>query len=98
MRFWTREVAGWLLVLIGLYVFSQCYRLLTNENHQILEGGSLTLVGIVVFRGGIHLLKIATAAQVCLEAQQEIEPIPLKNPAPAVGRAAGPGLVGRRTR
>ncbi len=70
MNFWTREFAGWILVVLGLYLFSRCYVLLTGPEHRILEGGILTLVGIMLFRGGIHLLKIATAAHICLEANE----------------------------
>jgi hypothetical protein len=65
MRFWTREVAGWLLIGVGLYVFYQSYR--QFDAHYIVEGGGLAMVGIFIFRGGIHLLKVAVAAQVCLE-------------------------------
>jgi hypothetical protein len=68
MRFWTREVAGWLLIGIGLFAFYKCLEMLTL--HFILEAGPLTLIGIIVFRGGIHLLKVATAAEVCTEARE----------------------------
>ena len=70
MRFWIREVAGWLLVLLGLYIFRQSYNLLTDPGHFLLEGSSLTIMGVIVFRGGIHLLKIAVAAQVCVQATE----------------------------
>ena len=75
MRFWTREFAGWLLIVVGLFVFRQCYVLLTQGEHSyFLEGAALSVVGIIIFRGGIHLLKIAVAAQVCVEAKQALEP------------------------
>jgi hypothetical protein len=67
MNYWTREIAGWLLVLFGLAVFYRAYTLLTDGNHYMIEAGSLTIIGVVVFRGGIHLLKVAVAAQVCAE-------------------------------
>jgi hypothetical protein len=70
MRFWVREIFGWLLVLLGLFVFYTCYALLTNATlNRIIECGPLMVIGIFVFRGGIHLLKIAVAARVCLHAQ-----------------------------
>jgi hypothetical protein len=74
MRFWLREVAGWFFIALGLFVFYRCYLLLTDEEHRIFEGASMTLVGVVIFRGGIHLLKVATAAEVCLQAEQKTEP------------------------
>lgn len=71
MRFWLRELAGWALVIVGLYFFLICLTLLINEPRSYLEAGPLTLIGIIVFRGGIHLLKVAMAARVCLYARDE---------------------------
>src|SRR5260370_2591784 len=65
MRFWLRELAGWVLVLLGLYVFFICLVLLVNEPPRIIQTGPLTLIGIIIFRGGIHLLKVAVGARVC---------------------------------
>ena len=79
MRFWLRELAGWVLVLLGLYVFLICLDILLNRVGPrgpaplLLESGPLTLIGIIIFRGGIHLLKVAVAARVCLIAQTEIK-------------------------
>jgi hypothetical protein len=72
MNFWIREFVGWLLVSLGLFVFYRSYLLLTGPNHYILEGGALTLIGIVLFRGGIHLLKIAVAARICMDAEERL--------------------------
>ena len=95
MRFWTRELVGWLLVIVGLYIFRQCYVLLTHPDHFLLEGSSLTIVGVIVFRGGIHLLKIAVAAQVCVQAQEATRE---KQPPSGPVTARGPGrpLAGSR--
>jgi hypothetical protein len=73
MRFWTRELAGWLLLGLSLYVFYRSSALLTDENHYVLEGGTLTVIGLFIFRGGIQLLRVAVAAQVCAEAQERLE-------------------------
>src|SRR5438105_3031074 len=73
MRFWTRELAGWLLIVVGLFIFRQCYNLLSHPEQFFLQGSALTLIGIIVFRGGIHLLKIAVAAQVCVQANESLE-------------------------
>jgi len=69
MRFWSREITGWFLVGIGLYTFFLCYEFLLRG--QIWEAGPMCVIGIFVFRGGIHLVKVALAARVCLEAQEQ---------------------------
>jgi hypothetical protein len=66
MRFWLRELAGWLLVGLGLLVLYACFALLVNG--YVARGSPLIIVGVFVFRGGIHLLKTAVAARVCLQA------------------------------
>jgi hypothetical protein len=81
MTVWLREIAGWMLMIIGLWLFWECYQMLVpapvklgpdNQIVQppgkILEGAELALVGIIVFRGGIGLLKSALAARVCAPA------------------------------
>jgi hypothetical protein len=59
--YWTREIAGWLLILLGLYFFWQSYNNLMRG--WIFQATPLTFVGFIVFRGGIHVLKVAVAAQ-----------------------------------
>jgi hypothetical protein len=72
MLFWIiRELAGWLLVGLGLFTFLICYALLTQPAPRILEAGPLTVIGIFIFRGGIHLLKVAVAARICLQAHKQ---------------------------
>ncbi len=73
MRYVSREVAGWFLVALGLYLFWRCVPLMTDESHYILEGCAMTLIGVIIFRGGIHLLKIAVAAEVVVDAQRRLE-------------------------
>ncbi len=84
MRYWLRELAGWLLMGLGLFVFFICYAILTNQGPHLLEAGPLTLIGIIIFRGGIHLLKVATAARICLHAQALIAHDEARRPAPRV--------------
>jgi hypothetical protein len=81
MRFWIRELAGWLLIALGIYVFFICYVILVNQGPHLIEAGPLTFIGFIIFRGGIHLLKVATAARICLHAQTEIlrkENVPIR--------------------
>ena len=68
MRFWIREIAGWLLVGLGLFILYICVAILLSDRPRLIEAGPLTLIGIIVFRGGIHLLKVAVAARICTKA------------------------------
>ena len=70
--FYVREVAGWVLMVLGLWLFYQSYAFLMNR--MIVQSGPTVLMGIVVFRGGIHLLKVAVAARVCQQAPVESRP------------------------
>ncbi|HYT94642.1 MAG TPA: hypothetical protein VEL76_38355 [Gemmataceae bacterium] len=71
MRFWLRELAGWLLVLLGLLIFYLCVAIVVNDSPAPLYVSAifLTIIGVVVYRSGIHLLKVAVAARVCMHAQ-----------------------------
>jgi hypothetical protein len=70
-RFWIREFVGWMLVLLGLAIFYVCIAIVLPPQELIFTAPTLALVGIVVFRGGIHLLKVATAARIALQAPAE---------------------------
>jgi hypothetical protein len=74
MRFvyWSREVAGWGLILIGLWQFWNTYVLLTNK--RIFEAAPAAFIGFIIFRGGIHLLKVAVAAQVARTLPESAQP------------------------
>ncbi len=73
MRFWIRELAGWLLIGLGLYVLFICFVFLVNDPPRTIQSAPLTLIGIIIFRGGIHLLKVAVAARICLRAQTDLK-------------------------
>ena len=72
MIFWTREIAGWLLVALGLVAFWTVYEM--SLQYHIFELIPMMVVGIFLFRGGIHLLKVAVAARACREAQRRLYP------------------------
>jgi hypothetical protein len=74
MSYWVREIAGWLLVLAGLAAFGLAFFLAMN--HLFLEVWPIALCSIFIFRGGIHLLKVAIAARICKEAQHRLYPAP----------------------
>ena len=67
--FWTREIAGWLLVAAGLYGYLLCFGLFLAHD-KVLSGGIAAGMATMIFRGGIHLVKVATAARVVLLARR----------------------------
>lgn len=64
MFFWFREIAGWLLVLLSLWILS--FGLQYVENRQIVEGGVVAMIGLGVMRAGVLLVRVSTAARVAL--------------------------------
>ena len=58
---WSREIAGWALLLIGLWICWNAYSLFLHK--RVLDGTPVMFMGFIVFRGGIHVLKVAVAAQ-----------------------------------
>jgi hypothetical protein len=87
VSYWVREIAGWLLVLLGLAMFYLVYDFCSGPKRWIFEGGIMAVVGIFVFRGGIHLLKVAIAARVCMRTQEQV--YLRKSPEPAVSPRRG---------
>jgi hypothetical protein len=78
MRFWIREVAGWGLVVVGLFIFVLVYGLCNQPRQPMyVEAMIMTVIGIFVFRGGINVLKTAVAARVCQQAQDRLYPAPV---------------------
>lgn len=66
-----REVAGWALVVLGLMAFYESWRMLWNR--MIFETPPMVVIGFIVFRGGIHLLKVSVAARAAQKANRELE-------------------------
>jgi hypothetical protein len=91
--FWFREVAGWALLVLGLWLFYVSYFVLL-KNGYIVQSGPTVLMGIFVFRGGIHLLKVAVAARVCQQAPAEATS--KRRPEPARPQRRTPVVPGRR--
>jgi hypothetical protein len=73
MRFWIREIAGWLLVLLGIYViYGALCEISARPSPKIFSAPAWLVAGFIIFRGGIHLLKVAVAARVCLHAERQV--------------------------
>jgi hypothetical protein len=99
--YWSREIAGWLVVSIGLWQFWNTYVLLTNR--RIFEAAPSAFIAFVIFRGGIHLLKVAVAAQAARVLPDSAGPggarragrMPVKSFDPTPLKAVVPGPRGR---
>jgi hypothetical protein len=85
--FWTREVVGWGLIGLGLLIFGATYSLLLL-NGRIFESVPAAFMGFIIFRGGIHLVKVAVAARICQQAAAAPKP---KAVHPVVPQRALPG-------
>ena len=62
---WTgliiREIAGWALLLGGLNTFRTSLQYL--ERQLVVEGFVAAVMGVMLFRGGLQLVKVAVAAR-----------------------------------
>ncbi|MFL5331091.1 MAG: hypothetical protein ACJ8C4_19545 [Gemmataceae bacterium] len=81
MSYWLREIAGWVLVVVGLAVLS--FAILFLANGLVWQTTPIAVIGIFVFRGGIHLLKVAMAARICEQAARALRDPPPFEPRPA---------------
>lgn len=72
MSFWLRELAGWLLLALSLCMIAMTY--VFCERRWIFELWPWTILSIFVFRGSIHLLKVALAARICQQVQDRLYP------------------------
>ena len=91
--FWVREVAGWALLVLGLWLFYVSYFGFLRHG-AIVESGPTVIMGIVVFRGAIHLLKVAVAARVSQQPLGEVRPP--SRPDALGSRRRAPVVPGRR--
>jgi hypothetical protein len=73
MIFWVREIMGWTLLLLGLGAMWFCYSVLIRGGKP-LDAVPTAAIGIFLFQGGIHFLKVAVAARIC----QQPEPKPVR--------------------
>lgn len=61
---WIREVAGWLLLLVALYILRLSLLLVLDlENPRIIEATVMTVAGLGVLRAAIILIRLSTAAR-----------------------------------
>ncbi len=99
--YWSREIAGWTVLLIGLWFFWATYQKLADR--RIFEAAPMAFMGFVVFRGGVHLLKVAVAAQAArslpessaLPGTRKASRIPTRSIAPTAVKSVVPGPKSR---
>src|SRR5947209_2065970 len=95
--YWSREVAGWVVILIGLWLFWATYQKLGVK--RLFEAAPMAFMGFVVFRGGVHLLKVAVAAQAARSlpeasaqpATRKASRLPTRSVAPTPVKSVVPG-------
>jgi hypothetical protein len=70
LLFWLREIAGWILLVLGLRIFYESFALLLNS--KLIQVLPIMFLGFIVFRAGIHMLKVSAAGLICLRAQEQL--------------------------
>ena len=98
VRVLPREVAGWLLILRS---YSRSAPTICSFEQTHLEATPMVFIGFIVFRGGIHVLKVAVAAQAARNLPETAQPGARRINRPAT-RPVGPTpasavLPGRRS-
>jgi hypothetical protein len=61
MIFWTREIIGWALVALGLFTFFGLAYFGLIARGKIVDSAPVTFMAFIIFRGGIHLIKVSVA-------------------------------------
>lgn len=62
---WFREIVGWLLILGALVLLRTAFVLVTNiEQPRVIEAAVLVVAGLGVLKGGLALIRIATAGRI----------------------------------
>lgn len=61
--FWlyVREFIGWAFILLSLNIFRICFIYLNRA--YVIEGTVAAVVGVMLFRGGLQIVKVAVAAR-----------------------------------
>ena len=101
MTTWLRELAGWILLGTGLAAFVLTYNFLLQR--YTVQAVILGMVAFVIFRGGLHLLKVAVAARLASDSQRfapvsnvtvKSSQLPHGTTPTRLGRAADPVIPG----
>jgi hypothetical protein len=71
MTGWLREIAGWVLLGIGLAMIAMCYVVFLLSG-RVIEGLLFGIAAVFVFRGGLQLLKVAMAAHAASNIRRDL--------------------------
>lgn len=68
MLFWIREIAGWLLVLASLWLIRLGLTFVSDPTSpRIVEASVVMFAALGLLRMGILLIRISTAARICMK-------------------------------
>jgi hypothetical protein len=68
MFFWLREIAGWGLVGLSLYMLWIGLGFLSDlSNPKIIESSVLNLAGLGVLKAGLTLIRLSTTARIAIK-------------------------------
>lgn len=73
MFFWVREIFGWLLIAAALYLFYAC--LLYVGDRKVVQAMLVATVSTVLFRGGLQMIRLSTAARIVLHARRQADSV-----------------------
>ncbi len=62
MFFWFREIIGWLLLTVSLYLISIAVQLVSSR--QAIESGVVVFMSLAVMRAAILLIRMNTVARI----------------------------------
>ena len=72
MLFVIREVAGWGLVALALYLIRMGINWVSDPaDPKIVEAGVIMFAATAVLRAGIMLVRVSTAARICQKEQAQ---------------------------
>jgi len=69
MRLTFTEIAGWILTIAGLGLVGLIVVLALNRN--VFEAMALGLPAVIVFRGGLGMVRLATAGRIAKQLADE---------------------------
>ncbi len=65
MFFWIREIAGWILILVSLYLIRMGSLFVSDLNNpKIIEAAVVVLAAIAILKAGTLLVRLSTIARI----------------------------------